>query len=167
MKERLHIVFFALLCLLVAFSASGMAQPGYAGMQSTSSYFRHSAENGNGYYGTTNRGTYSSQGGFSTRSSMGNGSLYQKGKTSGGTTFSSQSAINTILGITSFETEQNLTGRPFAFASGGMSNPGGDEGGDDFTGDDNEKVPLGDAVAPMLLMLVGYALWRRRKLQNP
>ena len=31
----------------------------------------------------------------------------------------------------------------------------------------DDRLPLGDAVAPMLLMLVGYALWRRRKLQNP
>ena len=28
----------------------------------------------------------------------------------------------------------------------------------------DDRLPVGDAVVPMMVMLIGYAVWRRRKL---
>lgn len=39
--------------------------------------------------------------------------------------------------------------------------PGG--GGDPFTGDDEEKIPVGDPVLPLMLMLAAYVVWKQRK----
>ena len=159
---RLHIVFCGIVCVLLTISSGIQAQSFYSNRQNLNQSQVGSSSYGSSTYGTI--GSTYSPGSWNPFSS----------KTTEPTSLSRRSGFHTnVLGITSYDTERNMGKNIFIVGDAGV--PGFDEegevpgeGDDPFTGDDDEKIPVGDPILPLMLMLCGYAVWkwRRSKREN-
>lgn len=75
---------------------------------------------------------------------------------------SRHSRFDGFMGVTAEETRRNMNRRFMLFGEEEEE----EDGNPDvpiFNGEDDEKVPLGDPIIPLLLMLAAYAVWKRRK----
>ncbi len=133
-------------------------------MKSTSSYLRQTPSyHSDNSYRPFEKGEYGmSPFGQASSNPYGYGS-YEGGIDNQTSQFTSAfSRFKGYLGLTAEETRGNMYRE--IMSGGDVLPPCGENeeenNGDDFTGDDKERVPIGDGVVPLLLMLAVYAGWK-------
>ena len=143
LKSKIHIGYL-LLALLLIVSVRSAAQSIYGIHQTTG---RFSQVPGTSYdCSTTPLGASTPFGNSPQSGIFGNPSEKFGGQSRMGLT-SRHSRFDGFMGVTAEETRRNMNRRFMLFGEG----------------EDDEKVPLGDPIIPLLLMLAAYAVWKRRK----
>lgn len=158
LKSKIHIGYL-LLALLLIVSVRSAAQSVYGIHQTTG---RFSQVSGTSYdCSTTPLGASTPFGNSPQSGIFGNPSEKFGGQSRMGLT-SRHSRFDGFMGVTAEETRRNMNRRFMLFGEEEEE----EDGNPDvpiFNGEDDEKVPLGDPIVPLLLMLAVYAVWKQRK----